>query len=173
MVSNENEKSYADGHLMIDLKRRQVYVRGVKGALDADRVQAAGQCCWRMLAASSRSANCLSKSGDCKSTRRRFVPSALRTSASCGAKNRASDPANPIYILTEHRAGYRFEKQPNGRAEERLWHSAESLLILSTAAILLSLMMLTLILWQDLVQRQQPHLRAVCRPDGSCGSAAC
>jgi len=27
------------------------------------------------------------------------------------------DPANPIYILTEHRIGYRFEKQnrPNGQ----------------------------------------------------------
>lgn len=23
------------------------------------------------------------------------------------------DPTNPVYILTEHRVGYRFEKQPN------------------------------------------------------------
>lgn len=110
MVSAESEKSYTDGYLMIDLKRRQVYVRGVKEHLTPTE--------FKLLAV------LLENAGRVVSQRelleqvwgQEYIEDLYypRVYISQLRRKIEPDPANPIYILTEHRVGYRFEKQPNG-----------------------------------------------------------
>lgn len=110
MVSAEDEKSYADGHLMIDLKRRQVFVRGVKEHLTPTE--------FKLLAV-------LLENPGRVVTQRELLEQVWgqeyaedlyypRVYISQLRRKIEPDPANPIYILTEHRVGYRFEKQPSG-----------------------------------------------------------
>lgn len=110
MVSSEDEKSYADGHLMIDLKRRQVYVRGVKEHLTPTE--------FKLLAVLLENAGrvvsqreLLEQVWGQEYAEDLYYP---RVYISQLRRKIEPDPANPTYILTEHRVGYRFEKQPNG-----------------------------------------------------------
>ncbi|MCS6871318.1 MAG: response regulator transcription factor [Anaerolineae bacterium] len=110
MVSAEDEKSYADGHLMIDLKRRQVFVRGVKEHLTPTE--------FKLLAVLLENAGrvvtqreLLEQVWGQEYAEDLYYP---RVYISQLRRKIEPDPANPIYILTEHRVGYRFEKQPSG-----------------------------------------------------------
>lgn len=110
MVSPEDEKSYADGHLMIDLKRRQVFVRGVKEHLTPTE--------FKLLAVLLENAGrvvsqreLLEQVWGQEYAEDLYYP---RVYISQLRRKIEPDPANPTYILTEHRVGYRFEKQPNG-----------------------------------------------------------
>ncbi|MCE7947537.1 MAG: DNA-binding response regulator [Chloroflexi bacterium CFX4] len=110
MVSAEDEKSYSDGHLMVDLKRRQVYVRGVKEHLTPTE--------FKLLAVLLENAGrvvsqreLLEQVWGQEYAEDLYYP---RVYISQLRRKIEPDAANPTYILTEHRVGYRFEKQPNG-----------------------------------------------------------
>lgn len=107
IVSAEPEQGYDDGYLSIDLHRRHVHVSGRKVHLTPTE--------FKLLAV------LLENSGRVVSQRdlleqvwgREYIDDVYYPRVYISQLRRKVEPdaANPIYILTEHRVGYRFEKQ--------------------------------------------------------------
>ncbi|MDX2160633.1 MAG: response regulator transcription factor [bacterium] len=107
MSSSESEQRYDDGYLSIDLHRRHVHVNGRKPHLTPTE--------FKLLAV------LLENAGRVVSQRElleqvwghEYVNDVYypRVYISQLRRKIERDPANPVYILTEHRVGYRFEKQ--------------------------------------------------------------
>jgi len=111
MSVSENEQRYDDGYLSIDLHRRHVHVNGRRQHLTPTE--------FKLLAVLLENAGRVVTQKDLLEQvwgdgyaddvyYPRVYISQLRRKVE-------RDPANPIYILTEHRVGYRFEKQPSSK----------------------------------------------------------
>ncbi len=108
MISSDIDQHYNDGYLNVDLHRRQVYVEGTPVHLTPTE--------FKLLAV------LLENSGQVVSQRdlleqvwgREYINDVYypRVYISQLRRKIERDAANPAYILTEHRVGYRFEKQP-------------------------------------------------------------
>lgn len=106
--TNQLEHGYNDGYLSIDLHRRHVYVKNEKVHLTPTE--------FKLLAV------LLENSGQVVSQRdlleqvwgQEYVDDVYYPRVYISQLRRKIEPdaSNPIYILTEHRIGYRFEKQP-------------------------------------------------------------
>jgi two-component system KDP operon response regulator KdpE len=113
IASSEADQNYDDGYLNVDLHRRQVYVKNKKVHLTPTE--------FKLLAV------LIENSGRVVSQRdlleqvwgREYIDDVYypRVYVSQLRRKVEQDPANPIYILTEHRVGYRFEKQMRSRSE--------------------------------------------------------
>ncbi|PJF32509.1 MAG: DNA-binding response regulator [Phototrophicales bacterium] len=110
MVASDNDQGYNDGYLMVDLHRRHVYVRNQKKHLTptefkllATLIENAGR------VVSQRSL--LEQVWGQEYVNDIYYP---RVYIAQLRRKIEPNPANPIYILTEHRIGYRFEKQTPG-----------------------------------------------------------
>jgi two-component system, OmpR family, KDP operon response regulator KdpE len=109
MSASDLDQHYDDGYLSIDLHRRQVHVVGRKVHLTPTE--------FKLLAV------LMENSGRVVSQRdlleqvwgREYIDDVYypRVYISQLRRKIERDAANPLYILTEHRIGYRFEKQPN------------------------------------------------------------
>ncbi|PJF41905.1 MAG: DNA-binding response regulator [Phototrophicales bacterium] len=107
MSAIEIDMGYDDGYLNVDLQRRQVYVNGEKRHLTPTE--------FKLLAV------LIEQAGEVVSQRellekvwgREYVDDIYypRVYVSQLRRKIEPDPANPTYIQTEHRVGYRFEKQ--------------------------------------------------------------
>jgi two-component system KDP operon response regulator KdpE len=107
LTTTEPEQGYNDGYLNIDLHRRHVYVDNRKIHLTPTE--------FKLLAV------LMENSGRVVSQRdlleqvwgHEYIDDIYypRVYISQLRRKVEPDPANPIYILTEHRVGYRFEKQ--------------------------------------------------------------
>lgn len=108
VAPSDVEQIYNDGYLSIDLHRRHVHVDNRKIHLTPTE--------FKLLAV------LMENSGRVVSQRdlleqvwgREYIDDVYypRVYISQLRRKVEPDPANPIYILTEHRIGYRFEKQP-------------------------------------------------------------
>lgn len=108
MSANESDQFYDDGYLSIDLHRRRVYVNEKQIHLTPTE--------FKLLAV------LLENSGRVVTQRdlleqvwgREYINDIYypRVYISQLRRKIERDAANPLYILTEHRIGYRFEKQP-------------------------------------------------------------
>lgn len=101
---------YRDGYLTIDLQRRHVYVRDVKVHLTPTE--------FKLLVVLLENAGRVVMQRDLlehvwgpEYADDVYYP---RVYISQLRRKIEPDPANPTYILTEHRVGYRFEKQKSG-----------------------------------------------------------
>jgi two-component system, OmpR family, KDP operon response regulator KdpE len=105
--SSETEQSYNDGYLNVDLHRRQVHVSGKKVHLTPTE--------FKLLAILLENAGRVVNQRDLLEQvwGKEYVDDIYypRVYISQLRRKVEPDPANPIYILTEHRIGYRFEKQ--------------------------------------------------------------
>jgi two-component system, OmpR family, KDP operon response regulator KdpE len=107
MAGSESDAGYNDGYLKVDLQRRHVYVAGNKIHLTPTE--------FKLLVM------LMENSGKVVTQRElleqvwgpEYVDDIYypRVYISQLRRKVEPDPANPIYILTEHRIGYRFEKQ--------------------------------------------------------------
>ncbi len=108
MTTTETEQFYDDGHLNIDLHRRQVYVEGVNVHLTPTE--------FKLLAVLMENAGRVVSQRDLLEQvwGREYIDDVYypRVYISQLRRKIEKDAANPAYILTEHRVGYRFEKQP-------------------------------------------------------------
>lgn len=112
LSSTDVDQGYTDSYLSIDLHRRHVYVQGTKIHLTPTE--------FKLLAV------LLENSGRVVSQRdlleqvwgQEYIDDVYypRVYISQLRRKIEPDPANPIYILTEHRIGYRFEKQTTSRS---------------------------------------------------------
>lgn len=111
MTSSDTDQRYDDGYLSIDLHRRHVHVNGRREHLTPTE--------FKLLAV------LLENSGHVV-TQRELLEQVWgheylddvyypRVYISQLRRKLERDPANPAYILTEHRVGYRFEKQPSSQ----------------------------------------------------------
>ena len=107
MTTAESELGYEDGYLSVDLHRRQVRVNGDKRHLTPTEfkllvvlIENAG----RVVPQRELLEQVWGKEYIDDIYYPRVYVSQLR-------RKIEPDPTNPIYILTEHRVGYRFEKQ--------------------------------------------------------------
>lgn len=110
MVTAENEQGYNDGYLSIDLHRRHVHVNGRKVHLTPTE--------FKLLAVLLESAGRVVNQRDLLEQvwGQEYVDDVYYPRVYISQLRRKIEPdaANPTYILTEHRIGYRFEKQPPG-----------------------------------------------------------
>jgi len=107
LSSNETDQGYDDGYLSIDLQRRHVHVDSRKIHLTPTE--------FKLLAV------LLENSGHVVTQRdlleqvwgKEYIDDIYypRVYISQLRRKIEPDPSNPVYILTEHRVGYRFEKQ--------------------------------------------------------------
>jgi two-component system, OmpR family, KDP operon response regulator KdpE len=107
LANNETEQGYDDGYLSVDLQRRHVHVEGRKIHLTPTE--------FKLLAV------LLDHAGHVVTQRelleqvwgKEYIDDIYypRVYISQLRRKIEPEPANPIYILTEHRVGYRFEKQ--------------------------------------------------------------
>jgi two-component system KDP operon response regulator KdpE len=109
MTSSEAETGYNDGYLSVDLQRRHVHVSGQKIHLTPTE--------FKLLVVLLENAGrvvpqreLLEQVWGPEYVDDVYYP---RVYISQLRRKIEPDPANPIYILTEHRVGYRFEKQGN------------------------------------------------------------
>ncbi|NLE50248.1 MAG: response regulator transcription factor [Chloroflexi bacterium] len=109
MTATEAETGYNDGYLCIDLQRRHVFVENQKVHLTPTE--------FKLLMVLHESAGrvvpqreLLEQVWGPEYADDVYYP---RVYISQLRRKIEPDPANPIYILTEHRVGYRFEKQGN------------------------------------------------------------
>lgn len=107
MVTSETEQRYDDGYLSIDLHRRQVHVGGRRLHLTPTE--------FKLLAVLLENAGRVVSQRDLleqvwghEYADDVYYP---RVYISQLRRKIERDAANPLYILTEHRVGYRFEKQ--------------------------------------------------------------
>ncbi len=109
MVSPQAESGYHDGYLNIDLLRRQVYVNGQKIHLTPTE--------FKLLMVLFENAGRVVSQRDLLEQvwGPEYVDDVYypRVYISQLRRKIEPDPANPTYIQTEHRVGYRFEKQGN------------------------------------------------------------
>lgn len=107
VVTNDQEQGYNDGHLNVDLHRRHVYVSSRKVHLTPTE--------FKLLAVLMENAGRVVTQRDLLEQvwGQEYVDDIYypRVYISQLRRKIEPDPANPIYILTEHRIGYRFEKQ--------------------------------------------------------------
>lgn len=108
MTTMETEQNYDDGYLSVDVHRRQVHVMGRKVHLTPTE--------FKLLAVLLENAGRVVSQRDLleqvwgqEYTDDIYYP---RVYISQLRRKVERDAANPLYILTEHRIGYRFEKQP-------------------------------------------------------------
>lgn len=109
MTGSEGNAGYNDGYLRVDLQRRHVYVAGNKVHLTPTE--------FKLLT------TLMDNAGRVVSQRElleqvwgpEYVDDIYYPRVYISQLRRKVEPdaANPIYIMTEHRVGYRFEKQPN------------------------------------------------------------
>lgn len=108
MTNVQTEQRYDDGHLSIDLRRRQVYVQGFNVHLTPTE--------FKLLAVLMENAGRVVPQRDLLEQvwGREYIDDVYypRVYISQLRRKIERDAANPAYILTEHRVGYRFEKQP-------------------------------------------------------------
>jgi two-component system, OmpR family, KDP operon response regulator KdpE len=108
IISIETEQGYNDGFLSIDVHRRHVHVNGRKIHLTPTE--------FKLLAVLMENAGRVVTQRDLLEQvwGREYIDDVYypRVYISQLRRKVEPDPANPIYILTEHRIGYRFEKQP-------------------------------------------------------------
>ncbi|NWG17433.1 MAG: response regulator transcription factor [Chloroflexi bacterium] len=104
----EAEQGYSDGYLSIDLHRRHVHVNNRKVHLTPTE--------FKLLAVLMENAGRVVTQRDLLEQvwGREYIDDVYypRVYISQLRRKVEPDPANPIYILTEHRVGYRFEKNP-------------------------------------------------------------
>ena len=107
MSTSENKSGYNDGYLNIDLQRRQVYVNNVKIHLTPTE--------FKLLVVLMENAGRVVPQRELLEQvwGHEYVDDIYypRVYISQLRRKVEPDPANPTYILTEHRVGYRFEKQ--------------------------------------------------------------
>jgi two-component system KDP operon response regulator KdpE len=108
MTSVQADQRYDDGHLNVDLHRRQVYVDGVNVHLTPTE--------FKLLVVLLENAGRVVSQRDLLEQvwGREYIDDVYypRVYISQLRRKIERDPSNPAYILTEHRIGYRFEKQP-------------------------------------------------------------
>ena len=108
MTSGESDQHYDDGYLTIDLHRRHVHVNGTKVHLTPTE--------FKLLAVLMENAGRVVSQRDLLEQvwGREYIDDVYypRVYISQLRRKIERDPAMPSYILTEHRIGYRFEKQP-------------------------------------------------------------
>lgn len=108
IASSETEQLYDDGYLNIDLHRRHVHVSGRKIHLTPTE--------FKLLSVLMENAGRVVSQRDLLEQvwGREYMDDVYypRVYISQLRRKIEPDPANPTYILTEHRVGYRFEKQP-------------------------------------------------------------
>jgi len=106
-VSSEAEQNYDDGYLTVDVHRRHVYVMGKRVHLTPTE--------FKLLAILLENAGRVVNQRDLLEQvwGREYVDDVYypRVYVSQLRRKIEVDAANPAYILTEHRVGYRFEKQ--------------------------------------------------------------
>jgi two-component system, OmpR family, KDP operon response regulator KdpE len=107
ITTNEASPGYNDGYLNVDLQRRHVYVEGQKIHLTPTE--------FKLLVTLMDSAGRVVTQRELLEQvwGQEYVDDIYypRVYISQLRRKIEPDPANPIYILTEHRIGYRFEKQ--------------------------------------------------------------
>jgi two-component system KDP operon response regulator KdpE len=107
IMVTENQQGYNDGYLNVDLHRRHVYVDGRKIHLTPTE--------FKLLATLLENAVRVVTQRDLLEQvwGREYINDIYypRVYVSQLRRKVEPDPANPVYILTEHRIGYRFEKQ--------------------------------------------------------------
>jgi len=113
-ISNtETEQIYDDGYLQVDLHRRQVYVEDKKVHLTPTE--------FKLLAVLMEHAGRVVPQRDLLEQvwGREYIDDVYypRVYISQLRRKIEVDPSNPLYILTEHRVGYRFEKQTRSMSE--------------------------------------------------------
>ncbi len=103
----EPEQGYNDGYLNIDLHRRHVYVSGIKKHLTPTE--------FKLLAVLMENAGRVVAQRDLLEQvwGKEYIDDIYYPRVYISQLRRKIEPdaANPVYILTEHRVGYRFEKQ--------------------------------------------------------------
>ena len=103
----ETEQGYDDGYLSVDLHRRHVHVGGRRVHLTPTE--------FKLLAVLLENAGRVVAQRDLLEQvwGREYIDDVYypRVYVSQLRRKVEPDPANPVYILTEHRVGYRFEKQ--------------------------------------------------------------
>jgi len=108
IVSTEADQGYNDGYLSIDLHRRHVHVASRKVHLTPTE--------FKLLAILLENAGRVVTQRDLLEQvwGREYIDDVYYPRVYISQLRRKVEPdaANPIYILTEHRIGYRFEKQP-------------------------------------------------------------
>lgn len=109
ITSPEVEQQYNDGYLRVDLHRRHVYVNDKKVHLTPTE--------FKLLAVLIENAGRVVPQRDLLEQvwGREYIDDVYypRVYVSQLRRKIEADPSNPVYILTEHRVGYRFEKQIN------------------------------------------------------------
>ncbi len=115
LVSNEVEQGYNDGYLSIDLHRRHVHVDGHKVHLTPTE--------FKLLAVLLENAGRVVSQRDLLEQvwGQEYVDDIYYPRVYISQLRRKIEPdvSNPTYILTEHRVGYRFEKQSHINVQGR------------------------------------------------------
>jgi two-component system KDP operon response regulator KdpE len=108
IAASDSEQGYNDGYLSIDLHRRHVHVSGRKIHLTPTE--------FKLLAILLENAGRVVTQRDLLEQvwGREYIDDIYYPRVYISQLRRKIEPdaANPIYILTEHRVGYRFERQP-------------------------------------------------------------
>lgn len=108
LVTLEVEQGYNDGYLSIDVHRRHVHVNGRR--IDLTPTE------FKLLAVLMENSGRVVTQRDLLEQvwGHEYIDDVYypRVYISQLRRKVEPDPANPVYILTEHRIGYRFEKQP-------------------------------------------------------------
>lgn len=108
LVTLEIEQGYNDGYLSIDVHRRHVHVNGRRIHLTPTE--------FKLLAVLMENSGRVVTQRDLLEQvwGHEYIDDVYypRVYISQLRRKVEPDPANPVYILTEHRIGYRFEKQP-------------------------------------------------------------
>ncbi len=107
LATNDTEQGYDDGYLSIDLQRRHVHVDSKKIHLTPTE--------FKLLAVLLDNAGHVVTQRDLLEQvwGKEYIDDIYypRVYISQLRRKIEPEPANPVYILTEHRVGYRFEKQ--------------------------------------------------------------
>lgn len=107
LVSSESDQGYNDGYLSVDVQKRHVHVRGRKVHLTPTE--------FKLLAVLLENAGRVVPQRDLLEQvwGQEYVDDIYYPRVYISQLRRKIEPdvSNPIYILTEHRVGYRFEKQ--------------------------------------------------------------
>jgi two-component system KDP operon response regulator KdpE len=114
-ISSANvDQDYDDGYLSVDLHRRHIHVKGERVHLTPTE--------FKLLMILMENAGRVVKQHDLLEQvwGQEYVDDVYypRVYISQLRRKIEPDPSNPIYILTEHRVGYRFEKQLSGPSHE-------------------------------------------------------